>query len=76
MGVSYVSTEFWEADKGTENRLSVRKIVRREDSGNNPVHVTQADTSIHSCGNMGRMLPDLSLFKARNPASYVKCPEF
>ena len=55
--------------QGTENRLSVRKIVRREDSGQ-PQGACNSGQLL-SCGNMGRMLPDLSLFKSSQKSSFL-----
>ena len=63
------------ARQGTENRLGVRKTGRSEDSGQ--AEGTCNSGQLLSCGNMGPVLPDLSLSKeARNLGSYVKCPEF
>lgn len=55
--------------QGTENRLGVRKIVRREDSGQ--PQGTCNSGQLLSCGNMGWVLPELSLFKRSQKSSFL-----
>ena len=54
--------------QGTENRLGVREVVRREGSGQ--PQGTCNSGQLLSCGNMGRALPELGLFKRSQKSSF------